>query len=443
MTAFEQFDIFEQQVSASLAAIAPARRPDYLDEVLAVTARTPQRARWRLVGTWLPIDSMFPVARAGRTALRTVVLFAIVALLVVAATALIIAGARRHDLLPVGPAANGSLVYPTGGDLFIRDGVGAGASARPFVVGPARQFDPFLSPDGEVLAYVEAGDGGDNLWAIDVAGSAPRRLLPDPIGSGWSQWSWALDSEHLLVTGVFGGVRRLYDVRADGSGARELRFDGLIPWEAFWSPVDPGTFLLRAQEASGLGLMDLYLVNADGGNRRPLGLPGQSAYGPDYTLSGAVWAPDGRTIAYNAIELDPGTLITSYRIHLVSPDGTHDRALPGPAEPRINEAWPMYSPDGTQILAQHFIFPSVANAGDGAGWIAVLPADGSAPGRDIGVRISDVGNPDVWKDWSPDGKSVMEMVGATLKAYMVDPVTGASTELPWADDLPAWQRRAP
>jgi Tol biopolymer transport system component len=443
MTTIDRFDPFEQRITAAIDEIAAPRRPDYLDDILRQTARTSQRPRWTFPERWLPVDTTLSPGRAGRASLRPIVLVAIVALLALAAAAIFIAGSRPKVPLPVGPAVNGSIVYPTGGDLYIRDGTAADAVTKPLVTGSAKQYAPYLSPDGRSLVYAQAGDGGDYFWAVDIDGKNPRQLLPDPIGEGWSQWSWALDSKHLLVSGFFpGGMQRLYDVQADGSGAREIVFEDLVPWEAFWSPVDANTFLLRANTKTGVGAQGLYLADADGGNLRPLGLPGQSSFGPQYTLSGAVWSPDGKTIAYNAITTDPDSLFTHFRVHVVNADGSNDRELPGPQDVRTNEAWPAYSPDGTQLLVQHFIFPTGQDTKDGAGWIAVLPADGSAHGRDIGVRIDDTKNPDVWKDWSPDGKAVLEVVGETLRAYLVDPVNGTATELPWADDLPAWQRVA-
>ncbi len=302
---------------------------------------------------------------------------------------------------------NGSIVYPAEGDIHIRDSMAADAGTKPLVTGPATQYAPYLSPDGRSLVYAETGDGGDYLWAVDIDGGSPRQLLPDPIGEGWSQASWALDSKHLLVSGFFpGGTQRLYDVQADGSGAREIVFDDLVPWEAFWSPIDPNTFLLRAHAKTGVGALGLYLADADGGNLRPLGLSGQSSFGPQYTLSGAAWAPDGKTIAYNAVTTDPDSLFTHFRVHIVNADGSNDHELPGPQDVRVNEAWPVFSPDGTKLLVQHFVFPTDQDTRDGAGWIAVLPADGSAPARDIGARNDDTSNPDLWKAWSPDGRSV-------------------------------------
>ncbi len=441
MTAFDQFDPFEQRISSALEEIAPARRPDYLEDLLRQTARTSQRPRWSFPGRWLPMDVTLAPVPAGRSALRPLVIVVILALLALAATAILIAGSRPKIPLPVGPAVNGAIVYPSRGDIFIRDGITDAAPGRPLVAGPAKEYAPYLSPDGRTFVYAQAGEGGDDLWAVDIDGANPRRLLPDQIGEGWSQWSWALDSRHLLVSGEFGGTKRLYDVQADGSGARELVFEGLVPWEGFWSPIDPNTFLLRAHKTTGVGAMDLYLADADGGNLRPLGLPGQSAFGPQHTLSGAAWSPDGKVIAYNAIALDLDTLVTRFRVHLVNADGSNDRELPGPDDPRINEAWPVFSPDGSQLLVQHFIFPTDLETPNGAGWIAVLPADGSAPARDIGIRVDATSNPDTWKDWSPDGTSVLQVIGETSRAYLVDPVTGAATDISWADDLPAWQRR--
>jgi len=444
MTAFDLFDPFEQQISTALGEIAPARRPDYLDDILRHTARTSQRPRWSFPGRWLPMEMTLTPVRAGRTSLRLLVLLALVALLAIAATA-ILAGSRRPTLLPVGPAANGALVYPRGGDLYLRDSLAPDAKTRPIITGSAKQSGPYLSPDGQTFVYAETGVGGDYLWASALDGSNHRQLLSDPIADGWSQWSWALDSKHLLVSGVIRGEPRLYDVAADGKGTREIVLDGLVAWDAFWSPVDPNTFLLRAQSKSGLEAMDLYLASADGTNLRALGLQGQTAFGPHYTLSGAAWSPDGKTIAYNFIGLSekPGSVTTHFRVHLVNPDGSNDRPLPGPNDARINEGWPRYSPDGTQLLVQHFIFSSDQTTTDGSGWMAVLPADGSAPARDIGPRIENTTDTDVWADWSPDGTSVLEGISETKKSYAVDSLTGKATELPWTDDTPAWQRKAP
>lgn len=389
------------------------------------------------------MDTTLSPVRAGRSPLRPLVLVAIVALLALAAAAIFIAGSHPKLPLPVGPAVNGSIVYPSGGDIYIRDGAAANAFARPLIAGPAKQLAPYLSPDGTTLTYLETVNGGDYLWAADIDGSHPRQLLPKPLSGGWSQSSWALDSRHLLLSAEFGdSVKRLFDVQADGSGAREITFEDLIPWDAFWSPVDPDTFLLRAQTKTGVRPQGLYLVGADGGRIRPLGLPGQSSFGMQYTLSGAAWSPDGKTIAYNAVVNDPKTLVTHFRVHVVNADGTNDRELPGPKEDRVNEAWPVYSPDGKQLLVQHFTFASGDTAKDGSGSIAVLPADGSAPAREFGVRRDDTSNPDLWKAWSPDGKSVIMMAAETMTAYLVDPATGTMTELPWADDMPDWQRKA-
>jgi hypothetical protein len=443
MTAFDPFDPFEQRIAAALHELAPAHRPDYLDDLLRQTERTSQRPRWSFPGRWLPMDTTLSPGRTARSPLRPLILVAIIALLVLAAAAVFIAGSRPKVPLPVGPAVNGSIVYPSGGDIYIRDSAAADAATKPLITGPAKQVAPYLSPDGTTLVYIETVNGGDYIWAAGIDGTNPRQLLPKPLSPTWSQWSWSLDSRHLLLSGEFGdSTKRLYDVQADGSGAREIVFDGLAPWDAFWSPVDPNTFLLRAQTTAGVQAQGLYLADADGGNLRPLGLTGQSAFGPQNTLSGAAWSPDGTTIAYNAITTDPKTFVTHFRIHVVNADGSHDRELPGPADARVNEAWPVFSPDGTQLLVQHFVFPTEEDTKDGSGSIAVIPVDGSAPAREFGVRNDDTTNPDLWKAWSPDGRLVIQMIGETMKGYLVDPATGTMTEMPWADDMPDWQRKA-
>ena len=113
-------------------------------------------------------------------------------------------------------------------------------------------------------------------------------------------------------------------------------------------------------------------MQADGSDLRPLGLPyRQSTFGPGYTNAGGTWAPDGETIAYSTVELDALSGETHFRVRLVDPDGSNNRAVPGPVYPVIQEAWPAYSPDGASILVHRWTWSS--NNG-GEGWLAVLPA---------------------------------------------------------------------
>ena len=44
MTAVDRFDPFERRITEAIDEIALARRPDYLDDILRLTARSPQRS---------------------------------------------------------------------------------------------------------------------------------------------------------------------------------------------------------------------------------------------------------------------------------------------------------------------------------------------------------------------------------------------------------------
>ncbi len=127
----------------------------------------------------------------------------------------------------------------------------------------------------------------------------------------------------------------------------------------------------------------------------------------------------------------------SFRIHLVQPDGTGDVEVPGPAAPGINEGWPSYSPDGKMILAQRFTF------GPDVGWLAILPADGSARGRDIGPHSPSGPGSNMQQGWSPDGTRILLRFDVD-HFYSIDPSTGIVTTVEWPlDILPDWQRMAP
>jgi len=211
-----------------------------------------------------------------------------------------------------------------------------------------------------------------------------------------------------------------------------------VPAEASWQPPDGGLILFHGLRPD--GFVDLYTVKPDGSGLHALGLAATSTYGTGYTLSGATWAPDGRSILVNAVGLDGSGPAERFRVASIAADGTHLRMLPGPADPKVQEAWPVVSPDGRSILVHRWTWK--ADNG-GQGWLAVMPSDGSAPATDIGPRIPGGEDTGLMKTWSPDGTRVLMASGNTTQVFSIDPLSGLQDPLDWADQLPDWQRVSP
>jgi Tol biopolymer transport system component len=432
MTTFDRFDPFERRIGEALDGIAPLRRPDYLDDILQLTARSSQRRRWSFPGRWLPVDTT--LARPtmfGRIPIRQLIVLAVLVALAAAALAFYV-GTQKHVPPPFGLAANGQIAYVVGDDIYVRDtltGVG-----RPLIVGPNKQFAPSFSPDGTRIAYASDVLGSDPFLIANADGSNPVQVgLIPPTGN--AQAAWAPDSRRmaLIYDSPPAGVPTLFIVAADGS-SRAVDLGGLKPHDVAWLTPAGDRLLIRAEDAA--GRMDFYAINVDGSSRTAFGLPGLTDYGPQFTLSGMSVSPDRSTIAYNGIEAIPGAqgdLRQHFRIHLVAADGTNDRSIPGPSDPFVHENWPVFSPDGKWIVAQRWKFDSPD------GGLVLIAADGSEPTREIGPQS--IGG-ELSKTWAPDGSRILVMNNQTNEIYLIDPVSGSSERITWAVDLPDWQRVA-
>jgi Tol biopolymer transport system component len=384
--------------------------------------------------------TLAPGGARPRIASRVLLLALAAILVLVTLAAVAIVGSRNRTPAPFGLADNGQLAYVQDGDIYVRQSLDA--PGRLLIGSDATDGWPYFAPDGTRMAFTRIEGTQAYDYFANADGTGLVRALPDPIeGDGY--WAWAPASDRLAIIHEVHGRGILHIANVDGAPVDVVDLSGLSVTDAVWLPPDGDRLLIRAMRFAppALGTVDLYTVNADGTDLRPLGLPATAVFGGDWDNSGPSVAPDGARIAYNRVlprqGQDPdGT----FRVFLANPDGTGEVAVPGPGDDAVNEAWPAWSPDGKWILVHRWTWKTEPDGG--YGWLAVMPADGSAPARDIGPRIPGGEDTGLAKFWSPDGSRVLVQAANEQKVYSVDVATGAYEELPWTTELPDWQRTA-
>ncbi len=186
---------------------------------------------------------------------------------------------------------------------------------------------------------------------------------------------------HSERTGDF----EIWVMNDDGSKQTQLTHAKGRDIEPAWSP--DGTQIVFASARDDPENLQLYIMNADGSDQRPL-LP----FEPSDNWSPA-WSPDGKKIAYQS------NRDRSFEIYVVNVDGTGRTRLTGAdpgegGEVRPNNSMPNWSPDGRRIV--------FVSDRDGNHEIYVMNADGSNQ-----RRLTDHPADDIRPRWSPDGKFIL------------------------------------
>jgi len=324
-------------------------------------------------------------ARNPRSAfLRRPRVLALIALVVtVAIVASVAFGLRARPSPPPTPVKHGKVITRFhSGQIVLGNGNSLLANGRLDAVDPATGSrrtildlhvdvaltDAAYSPDGTRLAYIRgsgSGFGEPSIWILDIATGRTQLLTTchAPGCAPFSHLAWSPDGSRLAFadgTGL-GGVQ-LYLIDADGTRRIQLtqfRVEEL-PTQPTWSP--DGTSLAFSFN-KGFGTpRSLDVINTDGsGLTVLLANVTQNPSGADLEPA---WAPDGSRIAY--------VLFTGrYELWLMDPDGSHrTRIFVSPNNCCIM-SWggPSWSPDATRIAV-------------GAGDLWVMNADGSDP-RDL------------------------------------------------------------
>jgi Tol biopolymer transport system component len=421
---------FERDLPELLRQVAMGPSPDYRNDIVQATARTRQRPTWTFPGRWIPMTAVTSrVAAAPRIPWRILVVAAL--LLALAASALLIVGSRRPMPPPFGPAANGSIAYSENGDIYVADPVSG--VATPLVAGPETDTSPVWSRDGTHLVFHRQAyaDGIGLLFSVRSDGSGLTAVTPDPLdGDVWSPVFSPNGGEIAFISGSDSNAE-LWIAKADGTDVRHLEV-GMGVNSISYRPPNGAEIIFVGVSDISLG-NGLYAVNVNSGTVREILAP-SPGIGRDWVTVSS----DGSRIAYSAF--NASTERNTYVIHVVSADGTGDRALPMPPGATFQDA-PAWSNDGRRLIVARGY-----DTRDQDMALAIIPADGSGVGVESqrGLILCC----DTVYEWAPDDTTILVAPNGRSEdaapQLLVDAATGASRPAPWTSaSLPAWQRRAP
>jgi len=233
-------------------------------------------------------------------------------------------------------AGPGALLFDAGGihqNLFeIGGGATPGESlGKGLTGGPTRDRQPAFSPDGRRILFTSDRSGSLDLWSLELATGAIRRLTFDATDDWDPQWS--PDGKHLLWSSNRGGHFEIWIAEPDGTGARQASADGrdaenpTMSADGAWivysssNPAAPGIWKVRPDGRDATRLLAgaytlpelapqsgwIAAVEASPGNEQTIrifrlddgaAVAELSVAGRRLNPGRSRWLPDGRTLVF-------------------------------------------------------------------------------------------------------------------------------------------------
>lgn len=361
------------------------RLRDYFGGLGLEAETAPASLRVRVHG----IPDAHPVHGSWRAALRSrpVVVFAAVALLVLASVvAMIIGGQPPKPLIDAG--AN-LIAFDSGGDIYT---VRPDASERtPLTHGSAWDYDPTFSPDGSKIAFWSQPDAAADALGWDKTrptelvlmdrDGTHARVLADGLVYMRDAPAWAPDGRHIWYT----------PWSDSGTAIWAVGLDGMAPVALSHGATAAPVLSPDGTSAAYVAGNAIHLIAPDGSGDTTIVASGVAEI--EY------WSPDGSRLAYLSLT-SPGPIQDTW---VVGRDGSSAQSLTDSTGSEAFGGWS--SASGATVFSR--------SQPDGTFTVVVADAEGNAPRQLSITGVTGAAH------WSRDGMHLLAPSGSGLT--VIDP----------------------
>lgn len=228
------------------------------------------------------------------------------------------------------------------------------------------------------IGYVSARGEQRVIYWMDADGSDPQQVTT--VKRSERSHSFSPDGEHLVVSRTVSDEQTdLFVITTEGAKVARLTDRKLGDAEASWSP--DGSSIIYSHQNRSTGTWDIFTVDVDGTNRSRIVAIKGNEFWPR-------WSPDGDAIAYTK---------GYHGLHVMNPDGTNRRTLANWTYGHAD-----WHPDGDRLVVQ------------GAG------PDRTKPGiyivDELGLIVTSVVQQAGWAEpiFSPDGTKIVAQRDVTF-----------------------------
>jgi Tol biopolymer transport system component len=184
--------------------------------------------------------------------------------------------------------------------------------------------DPTWSPDGHTILFSSYRPDAWGLFTVPSHRPQEPTLLAFEQRAFYLAPAWSPDASKIVFTrqAFWGQVEDLYVMNADGSDLRPLAAGSLSGpvmryRDAAWSPDGREIAVAVCREANWCEPQELAVMNADGSGLRVLARSDK--------VRKPTWSPDGKTIAFESLSC--GVITCRFSIRLARVDGSGDSEL--------------------------------------------------------------------------------------------------------------------